>query len=152
MMRAMWAGIALVAAAAGCTHPSTPEGHEGYVYHVPLMFGKAEFRETLRGPASTGVSWRLYVENIDMRTKSYTEEFQLLTRDNLSVDFEVNTRISLRPGSSREIVEQWGGEQWYAWNVKEPLRTIVRTTVTGVSAVDIQIKTEQVRTAIEQRL
>ena len=49
--------IAVIAVAAGaCSHPRTPEGHEGYVYHIPLIFGKAEYRSTLRGPASTGVS------------------------------------------------------------------------------------------------
>ena len=90
---------AVAAFAAACTHPKTPEGHEGYVYHVPLMFGKAEYRDTLTGPDSTGVSWRLYVINIDMRAKSYREEFSLLTADNLKIDFEVNTRIRLRTGS-----------------------------------------------------
>lgn len=142
----------LLLALGACTHPRTPEGHEGYIYHVPLMFGKAEFREILRGPTSTGVSWRLFVVNIDMRTKSYKEEFNLLTRDNLSVDFEVNTRISLRAGGSKEVVEEWGETEWYKWNVKERLRTIVRTSVTRVSATDIQLKTESVRVVIEQRL
>lgn len=144
--------VAALLALGACTHPHTPEGHEGYVYHVPLMFGKAEFREVLRGPASTGVSWRLYVKNIDMRTNSYKEDFNLLTSDNLSVDFEVNTRISLRPGSVKEVVEEWGESNWYEWNVKEPLRTIVRTSVTSVSATDIQLETEKVRVMIETKL
>jgi regulator of protease activity HflC (stomatin/prohibitin superfamily) len=151
-MRTIIATAVLAIAAGACTHPRTPEGHEGYVYNVPLMFGKAEYRDTLRGPSSTGVSWRLYVTNIDMRTKSYKEEFRLLTRDNLSVQFEVNTRIRIRPGTVREIVEEWGEANWYEWNVKETLRTIVRTSVTEVSAIDIQIKTENVRLVIEERL
>jgi regulator of protease activity HflC (stomatin/prohibitin superfamily) len=146
------AAIAAAAALSACTHPRTPEGHEGYVYHIPLMFGKTEFRDTMRGPDSTGVSWRLYVTNIDMRTKSYKEDFSLLTRDNLSVEFEVNTRISLRPGAVKEVVERWGGVEWYEWNVREPLRTIVRTSVTEVNAVEIQLKTESVRLMIEERL
>jgi len=60
-----------------------------------------EFRESLRGPATTGVSWRLYTENVDMRAKSYKEDFQLLTHDNLNVTFEVNTRSSSRTARSR---------------------------------------------------
>jgi regulator of protease activity HflC (stomatin/prohibitin superfamily) len=117
-----------------------------------MVFGKAEFRRTLRGPSSTGISWRLYVTNIDMRTKSYEEDFQLLTSDNLNVQFEVNTRISLRPGSSKQVVERWGAKKWYEWNVKEPLRTIVRREVTRVSAIEIQLKTNAVRQRIFERL
>ncbi|HEU5059292.1 MAG TPA: SPFH domain-containing protein [Kofleriaceae bacterium] len=144
--------LAAAAAAAGCTNPEVPQGHEGYVYNVPLMFGSMEYRETLRGPASTGISWRLYVENVDMRAKSYKEDFQLLTRDNLSVTFEVNTRIKLRDGTVKEIVEEWGGSKWYEWNVKEQLRTIVREQVTRFSATDIQLETPKVRQLITDKL
>src|SRR5687768_336700 len=88
----------------GCTNPETPAGHEGYVFHEPMVFGKMEYRQTLTGPASTGMSWRLYVTNIDMRASSYAEDFSLLTKDNLSVSFQVSTRIQLRPGSVRPVV------------------------------------------------
>lgn len=152
-MRAAILALSVAAAAAcGCTNPEVPQGHEGYIYYTPLLFGSMEYRETLRGPASTGVSWRLYVENVDMRAKSYKEDFQLLTRDNLSVSFEVNTRIKLRDGSVKEIVEQWGGQKWYEWNVKEQLRTIVREQVTRFSATDIQLETPKVRQLITEHL
>ncbi len=144
--------VFLLACLGGCTHPETPAGHEGYVFHKPLIFGKAEYRQTLSGPSSTGLSWRLFVINVDMRTKSYKEDFQLLSKDNLSVSFEVNTRISLRPESSKEVVEEWGGENWFEWNVKEPLRTVVRREVTQVSAVEIQLTTNKVRNHIQDRL
>lgn len=132
---------------AACTNPQTPAGFEGYVYHVPLAFGESEYRSTLVGPASTGLSWRLYVENVDMRAKSQSEEFNLLTRDNLSVAFEVNTRLRVRPGGSKEIVEHWGTD-WYERNVREPLRTVVRQEITEVSATDIQLSTDEVRARI----
>jgi len=137
---------------AACTNPEVSAGHEGYVYHVPLVFGQMEYRDSLEGPASTGVSWRLYIEAIDMRTQSYTEDFQLLTKDNLSVSFEVNTRISLSDGSVKEVVEQWGGKKWYEWNVKEPLRTIVREQVTQFSATTLQLETPKVRVQVETKL
>src|SRR5215475_3313960 len=122
---------------AGCTNPEVPQGFEGYIYNEPLVFGKMEFREALRGPATTGASWRLYTENVDMRAKSYQEDFQLLTHDHLNVTFDVNTRIKLKDGAVKEIVDQWGGDKWYEWNVQERLRTIVREMVTRVSATDI---------------
>jgi regulator of protease activity HflC (stomatin/prohibitin superfamily) len=137
---------------AGCTNPEVPQGYEGYVYKRPVIFGKMEFRESLRGPATTGVSWRLYTVNVDMRAKSYKEDFQLLTHDNLSVSFEVNTRIKLKDGSIKEIVEEWGGAHWYEWNVQERLRTIVREMVTRVSATDIQLETPKVRQLIADQL
>jgi len=141
---------ALVAATLGltaCTNPETQAGFEGYVYHVPLLFGESEYRSTLVGPASTGLSWRLFVENVDMRAKSQSEQFSLLTSDNLSVAFEVNTRLRVRPGGSKEIVEEWGTD-WYARNVREPLRTVVRQQITQVSATDIQLRTDEVRARI----
>lgn len=130
-----------------CTNPQTPAGFEGYVYHVPMIFGESEYRSTLVGPSSTGLSWRLYVENVDMRAKSQSEKFSLLTSDNLSVAFEVNTRLRVRPGGSKEIVEEWGTD-WYERNVREPLRTVVRQEITQVSATDIQLRTDEVRSRI----
>ncbi|MBZ0230891.1 MAG: hypothetical protein K8M05_00945, partial [Deltaproteobacteria bacterium] len=152
-MSAQRAGVVvLLALAAACTNPEVPQGHEGYVYHRPVLLGEMEYRQSLRGPATTGVSWRLYTENVDMRARSYKEEFQLLTSDNLSVAFEVNTRIKLQDGSVKDIVEQWGGRNWYEWNVKEPLRTIVREQVTRFSATAIQLETPVVRKLIADKL
>jgi regulator of protease activity HflC (stomatin/prohibitin superfamily) len=145
--------IALLAASAiACTNPETPAGHEGYVFHRPMVFGKMAYRQTLRGPSSTGMSWRLYVVNVDMRAKSYVEKFTLLTADNLSVSFEVTTRIELAPGSVKAVVEEWGAEHWYEQNVKEPLRTVVRNSVSTVSATQIQLETNQVGHAIYNQL
>lgn len=151
-MRTLLSLIFLALFSSSCTNPEVPAGHEGYVYKVPLLFGQMEYKETLRGPTSTSISWRLFVENIDMRTRSYTEEFQLLTKDNLSVSFEVNTRISLKDGSTKEIVEEWGGVDWYEWNVKEQLRTIVREQVTEFSATTLQLETPKVRAQVETKL
>ncbi len=144
--------IIIVLALAACTNPDVPTGFEGYIYNKPIVLGKMEYRQSLRGPATTGVSWRLYTENVDMRAKSYKEDFQLLTHDNLNVSFEVNTRIKLLDGSVKEIVEKWGGSSWYEWNVKEQLRTIVREQVTRVSATDIQLETPKVRALISEKL
>lgn len=139
-------------AMSGCTNPEVPAGHEGYIFYTPLIFGQMEFRDDLRGPATTGVSWRLDTINIDMRASSYKEDFQLLTSENLTVTFEVNTRLRLRPGTVQNIVEDWGGVDWYEWNVKERLRTTVREQVTEFSALAIQLETPKVRAQIEDTL
>jgi regulator of protease activity HflC (stomatin/prohibitin superfamily) len=87
-----------------------------------------------------------------MRARSFNEHFQLLTKDNLTVSFEVNTRIQPKDGMVKAIVEEWGGEHWYEWNVKEPLRTIVRETVTEYKATEIQLDTPDVKARIELKL
>ena len=61
--------------------------------------------------------------------------------------FEVNTRLRVRPGGSKEIFGEWG-TNWYERNVREPLRTVVRQEITQVSATDIQLRTDEVRTRI----
>ena len=145
--------IALVAGlSAGCTNPEVPAGHEGYVYYTPLIFGQMEYRESLRGPATTGISWRLSSTNIDMRARSYKENFELLTKENLTVSFEVNARLRLQSGTVQDVVENWGGVNWYEWNVKERLRTTVREQVTEFSALQIQLKTSEVRSKIQEKL
>jgi hypothetical protein len=50
------------------------------------------------------------------------------------------------------IVEEWGADKWYDFNVREPLRTVVRQAVTEVSAVQIQLETDEVRQIIFDRL
>ncbi|MCP4448111.1 MAG: hypothetical protein GY811_22660 [Myxococcales bacterium] len=136
----------------GCKNPEVPAGHEGYIYYTPLIFGKMEYRQSLPGPATTGVSWRLYTTNIDMRARSYKEAFELLTKENLTVSFEVNARLRLRRSSVKDIVENWGGVNWYEWNVKERMRTTVREQVTQFSALEIQLKTSEVRDQIQEKL
>ncbi len=152
MKRLLLIGSIAIAGLSACTNPDVPAGHEGYVYYTPLLFGQMEFRESLPGPATTGVSWRLSTINLDMRTRSYNEDFQLFTKENLSVAFEVNTRIKLRPGSVREVVDNWGGVDWYEWNVKERLRTIVRVEASKFSALEIQTKTPIVKAQIAEQL
>jgi regulator of protease activity HflC (stomatin/prohibitin superfamily) len=142
----------LLGGVSACTNPEVPAGHEGYIYYKPLIFSKMEYRETLRGPASTGVSWRLYAVVVDMRARSFNEHFELLTKDNLKVSFEVNTRIQPKDGQVKAIVEDWGAEHWYDWNVKEPLRTIVRETVTEYKATEIQLDTPDVKARIEAKV
>lgn len=146
------ASLAALLGLGACTNPEVPAGHEGYIYYKPLIFSKMEYRESLRGPASTGVSWRLYAINIDMRARSFNEHFELLTKDNLKVSFEVNTRIQPKDGQVKAIVEEWGAEHWYEWNVKEPLRTIVRETVTEYKATEIQLDTPDVKARIEAKI
>lgn len=145
----------------GCGNQTTPEGYVGYVTHVPLFVGRAGFVKTQQGPTSTGVVWRQFVENVDVRAKNYTEEFEILSRDNLTVGFQAHARISIRPAAVRELIEKLGSgdvagdagfPEWYERAVRQPYRSAVRDIVHEYDAYDVQAKTQEISAHILQRL
>ncbi|MBX3247680.1 MAG: hypothetical protein KF901_10925 [Myxococcales bacterium] len=145
----------------GCSNESTPEGYVGYVHHIPLVFGKAAFVDTQVGPTSTGVVWRQFVINVDVRAKNYTEEFHILSRDNLMVGFECHARIAVRAAAVRALIEEMGTSdpsgpndwpEWYLRSVRQPYRSAVRDVVHEFDAYDIQTKTQEISVQILQRL
>lgn len=151
--------------AGGCTNATTPEGHEGYIYHLPMFFGQADYVTSQTGPTSTGLVWRQYAYNVDMRPKNYSEEFHILSRDNLNVGFQAHARISLADGSVRAVVEEFGGDEdgvvgregevipsWYTRNVQQPYRAAVRDIVHQYDAYDIQAQTPEIGRRILERL
>jgi regulator of protease activity HflC (stomatin/prohibitin superfamily) len=146
--------------ASACTNEMTPEGYEGYVYHTPLVFGQAYFVASQTGPTSTGLVWRQHVINVDIRPKNYTEEFHILSRDNLNVGFHAHARISIRPGTVRRLVESYGsgdpfeGElpEWYMRAVRQRYRASVFDVVHRYNAYDVQIKTQEIGQQILQAL
>lgn len=154
------ATLALLAFA-GCTNEVTPEGYQGYIFHVPLLVGEAGFVGTQKGPTSTGVTWRQYVVNVDVRPKNYTEDFQVLSKDNLMVGFQAHARIAIRDSGVKQLVEELGsGEpvgqdgppEWFVRAVRQNYRSAVRDTVYTYDAYDIQAKTQDIGTKILQRL
>jgi regulator of protease activity HflC (stomatin/prohibitin superfamily) len=153
--------LAALPALAACTNEVTPEGYQGYIFHVPLIFGEALHVGTQNGPTSTGVTWRQYVVNVDIRPKNYTEDFQVLSKDNLLVGFQAHARIGVRADSIKQLVEQLGsGEpvgkdgppEWFVRAVKQAYRSAVRDEVYTHDAYDIQAKTQEIGLAIQQRL
>src|SRR5215510_12061295 len=87
MSRVAKVGIALAACLfAGCTNPFTPAGYVGYVTKNPF-FLPAHYYEVQTGPTSTGLGWRLFVNNVSITPQTTTEVFQgptaVLAKDNL---------------------------------------------------------------------
>ncbi len=101
---------AAVAGNAGCTNPYTPAGHEGYVYERPRILGKGGFRGVVKGPGNYGVSlFRNEAVNIDIRPKTYTEQFKVLARDDLNVSFRVHAVLEISPGHVQAVGVACGG-------------------------------------------
>lgn len=115
------------------TNPYTPPGYEGYLMHKPLVFGAATYEGSQKGPTSAGLSWRVYITNIDTRPTTYSEDFQILAKDNLEITFAVHTRIKPVGGKVNEIIENYS-EHWYERIAKEPFRTFVRDSVKDYSS------------------
>lgn len=137
----------------GCTNPHTPAGNEGYVYEEPRIFGTGGFRGVIKGPGNFGASlWRNRVTNIDLRPLTYDEDLKILAKDDLNVAFRFHAVISIAPGSVKEVVQNYGGKNWYVRFVKEPFRTFIRASVQPYTSRDIKAKREVIANQIKSKL
>ena len=137
----------------GCTNPSTPAGHEGYVKENPRVWGKGGFRGELKGPSNFGVSlWRNEVENVDFRPQTYSEAFNILTKDELNISFNFQTIIKIKPGTIRSVVEGYAGSQFYPRYIKEPLRAMVRKNVQVLDSRDVKEKRKEISEVVMTEL
>lgn len=153
-MKKQWSNFMPMAMAAallfaGCTNPSTPAGQEGYVYEDPRIWGTGGFQGVMIGPANFGMSiWRNRVVNVDMRAKTYDERFRILTQDDLNVEFAFHTVVSIKAGTVQEVVERYGGEEWYVRFLRQPLRTFVRQSVQIHASKDIKALREMIASEV----
>jgi regulator of protease activity HflC (stomatin/prohibitin superfamily) len=137
----------------GCTNPSTPAGHEGYVKENPRVFGKGGYRGDLKGPANYGVSlWRNEVENVDFRPNTYAETFNILAKDELNISFRFQTIIKVKPGTIKTVVEEFAGSQFYLRYIKEPLRAMVRKNVQTLESRQVKDKRTEIAKAVMAEL
>jgi len=128
----------------GCANHHTPAGYEGYIKSEPLFAG-AEFLGIQQdAPASTGWVWRQRVTNIDFRPRTYSEDMQILTKNQLTLRFRAHARIQLRAGAIKRVVEEYGGENWYAQNVKELFQGAVRAQLAEMEPFEVKRKMRQI--------
>lgn len=133
----------------GCSNPSTPAGHEGYVKENPRVWGKGGFRGAMKGPQNFGVSlWRNEVENVDFRPQTYAENFNILAKDELNISFRFQTIIKVKPGSIRVVVEDFAGREFYDRYIKEPLRAMVRENVQVLESREVKEKRAEIAQAV----
>lgn len=137
----------------GCSNPNTPAGHEGYVFENPRVFGAGGYKGALQGPSNYGVSlWRNQVINLDMRPSTYTEAFKILANDDLNISFQFHAVIAIRPNTVKDVVEQFGGENWYKRYVKETFRTYVRNAVQQYDSRALKTYRSDIATEVTQKL
>lgn len=137
----------------GCTNPSTPAGHEGYVKENPRVWGKGGFRGALKGPENYGVSlWRNEVENVDYRPQTYAETFNILAKDELNISFRFQTIIKVKPGTIKIVVEEFAGSKFYSRYIKEPLRAMVRKNVQTLESRQVKEKRTEISESVMAEL
>ncbi len=144
--------ISLIVAGCGYTNPMTPAGYEGYLYKKPYMVGKKEFYNIQIGQTSAGLSWRLFVINIDMRPVTKDEGFELLSKDQLKLHFKAHLIVSLKSGTIKDIVEKYGSEKWYERNLQQIFRAEIYNEVTKYNAFDCVEKREEIGRIVFEKL
>ncbi len=131
-------GLASIGVSAiGCGNHHTPAGHVGYIRSQPIL-GAGEFVGIQEGPTSTGWVWRQEVTSIDVRTRTFSEDMIIPTRNRLELSLKAHARVRLRPDKVREVVEQYGGEEWYAHNLRDQYRATVRDKVQKLDVFEVK--------------
>ena len=135
------------------SNPSTPAGHEGYVYEDPRVFGSGGYRGVLTGPSNFGVSlWRNRVINVDVRPNTYTENFKILAKDDLNISFNFHAVISIKPKTIKQVVDQFGGVKWFHRFVREPFRTYVRNSVQKYNSSALKENRDEIAAEVKAKL
>ena len=137
------------------SNPMVEAGYVGYIYKEPVRFSatKGGFHKTVIGPARLGLHLspnEYKVIPIDIRYKTYSERFKILAADQLNIEFMAHVRLRAKrdEGSIREIVEVYGGTNWYQSNIKEPIRTQVRKAVQVYKSTEVKENRAKIEAAV----
>jgi len=115
------------------------------------VFGEAEFYGMQTGPASPSRTWMLRVVNVSITPYTYTEPFTadgaVLSKDRLTIQFQVHVTWKVRVDRVKEFVERYAyGDSRVpdklvmdAYNsfLREPLRSFAREEVQKLHSMEI---------------
>ncbi|MDE3268756.1 MAG: SPFH domain-containing protein [Pseudomonadota bacterium] len=137
------------------SNPMVEAGYVGYIYKEPVRFSatKGGFHKTVVGPARLGLHLspnEYKVIPIDIRYKTYSERFKILAADQLNIEFMAHVRLRAKrdENSIRQIVEVYGGTNWYQSNIKEPIRTKVRKAVQIYKSTEVKENRAKIEAAV----
>jgi regulator of protease activity HflC (stomatin/prohibitin superfamily) len=112
----------------GCIYATVDAGHEGVFVEKPFFFGRGGVDPVPMTPGRRFVAATTEVIEVDVRPVQYAEHFDIISAENAPVSFDAFFNANVIPGRSPELIARFG-PQWYANNVKEAFRTIVREEV-----------------------
>jgi regulator of protease activity HflC (stomatin/prohibitin superfamily) len=151
----------IAAGGAACSNPEAEAGHVAYVYVKPLYLGQGGFKKTVPGPGKVGMGWRLEAYQVDIRPNTYREPFKILAKDELNVEFDVQTKIRVKDDESsiQNVVEKYGHQidktghpRWYAEFIQENFRMYVRDSVKDYTSREAKDKRTEIRDTILSKM
>jgi len=131
--------VVLLTMTTGCVMPAIDAGHEGVLVHKPIFFGHGGVDPV---PAPTGrivAALTTEVIDVDVRPIQYSEHFDIISSENAPVSFDAFFIANVVEGRSPELISRFG-PNWYASNVKEAFRTIVREEVQKYALFELTTK------------
>ena len=78
--------------------------------------------------------------------------FSILAKDDLNVSFRFPAVISIDPGQVRQVVEKFGGEEWYKRYIRATFRTYVRDAAQRYDSVDLKSKRDLLTQVIKHKM
>jgi regulator of protease activity HflC (stomatin/prohibitin superfamily) len=147
------AAFALFFLAPNFSNVRVTAGYASYIYSKPIL-GKGEFKEVIFGPASTGLRWRLWGQDVSITPYTYSESFDaanaILAKDKLPLASQAHIVWRLKPDekSVRRFMEEFGGwestgnpdkiaKAAYDEFIREPFRTITRSVVAKYDGLSV---------------
>lgn len=124
----MIGAMALSCSLSGCIYATIDAGHEGVLVEKPFLFGHGGVDPIPIGTGRQMVAVTTEVIDVDIRPIQYSEHFDIISSENAPLSFDAFFIANVMAGRSPDLVSRFG-PHWYANNVKEAFRTIVREEV-----------------------
>ena len=142
--------LALSFSLTGCIYATIDAGHEGVLVEKPLLFGHGGVDPIPIGTGRQMVAVTTEVIDVDIRPIQYSEHFDIISAENAPVSFDAFFIANVMAGRSPDLVARFG-PHWYAHNVKEAFRTIVREEVQKYPLFELTTK-PAIRTLLQNAI
>jgi regulator of protease activity HflC (stomatin/prohibitin superfamily) len=154
-LRSLAIALLAISFSVGCAVYSPDPGHEIVLVEKPIILGHGGVDPT---PVKTGRSIVAFTtEGIDVyvQPKKYEEEMHdTMTKDGVPISFHVI--MTLQVTNSVAMIKNFGPD-WFANNIQEPWKTIVRQAVrkygmneTAISTVALDAIDDEITTAVNK--
>jgi regulator of protease activity HflC (stomatin/prohibitin superfamily) len=146
----MIGAMALSCSLSGCIYATIDAGHEGVLVEKPFLFGHGGVDPIPIGTGRQMVAVTTEVIDVDIRPIQYSEHFDIISSENAPVSFDAFFIANVMAGRSPDLVSRFG-PRWYANNVKEAFRTIVREEVQKYPLFELTTK-PAIRTLLQNAI
>lgn len=145
-----------------CSNVKVDGGYSAYVYSDPIL-GKKEFIGVMRGPNSTGITWRKKACIVSITPWRMAESFDnIQSKDNLMTSAEASIVFVIDDTKIQEFVERYGAmaevgsdpkdiiKDAYESFLQKPFQTAVRTEVSKYRGLDAALHIPEITAGVEK--